>query len=326
MSIFSRRRFLKSSLATSGGLAVATANLDFAFADLLAGSHEFTSPTSAGRKLLFDISLAQWSLHRSIRGGKLDNLEFPEVAKREFGIEAIEYVNQFFMDKVKNQDYLSELKKRADDQGVKTLLIMCDGVGQLGAPDEDARTKAVEGHYAWVEASKFLGGHSIRVNAGSSGSREEQAKLAADGLARLSEFAGQHGLNVIVENHGGWSSDGSWLAGVIKEVGMDNCGTLPDFGNFNTGGGRSYDRYLGVEELMPFAKAVSAKSHDFDDDGNEIHTDYLKMMRIVLQAGYRGFVGIEYEGGKLGEFEGILATKSLLERVREELASEFDEG
>ena len=268
---------------------------------------------------LYQISLAQWSLHRTLRSGKLDNLDFAKTAKEEFGIEAIEYVNQFFADKASDKVYLADMKKRADDQNVKSLLIMCDGVGQLGAPSQAARKKAVEGHYDWVTAAKFLGCHSIRVNAGSSGTKEEQAKLAADGLARLSEFAAEHEMNVIVENHGGWSSSGEWLAGVIKSVGMDNCGTLPDFGNFNLGGGKTYDRYKGVKELMPFAKAVSAKSHDFDEDGNETKTDYHKMMKIVLDHDYHGFVGIEYEGGKLGEYAGIKATKNLLEKVHEEL-------
>ena len=157
---------------------------------------------------------------------------------------------------------------------------------------------------------------AIRVNAGSSGSYEEQQKLASDGLRRLSEHAKEAGLNVIVENHGGLSSNGEWLASVIKAVELPNCGTLPDFGNFRVSDEENYDRYKGVTELMPYAKAVSAKSHDFDDQGNEKHTDYAKMMKIVLEAGYKGFVGIEYEGGELDEYAGIKATKKLLIKVR----------
>jgi sugar phosphate isomerase/epimerase len=183
--------------------------------------------------------------------------------------------------------------------------------------------EAVKRHYKWVDAGKTLGCHSIRVNAASSGSYEDQVHRAADGLRGLSEYAKEAGLNVIVENHGGLSSNGQWLASVIEKVGMDNCGTLPDFGNFNMGGGQHYDRYQGIQELMPFAKGVSAKSHDFGDDGNEIHTDYVRMMKIVLDAGYRGFVGIEYEGGKIDEYAGIHATKKLLERVREQLAADY---
>ncbi len=291
-----RRDFMKSATAA----AVATATIP-AIAD-------------EKKKPLFKISLAQWSLHRAIFGGKIKNEDFAKVTKEEFNISCIEYVNQFFKDKAENMDYLKDLKKRADDLNVKTNLIMCDGEGRLGDPDNAKRTQAVENHYKWVLASKFLGGHSIRVNAASGGEYNEQLELAADGLSRLSEFAAKHKMNVIVENHGGLSSNGEWLAAVMKKVGMKNCGTLPDFGNFH-----DYDRYKGVEETMPFAKAVSAKSHDFDENGNETKTDYTKMMKIVLKHGYNGFVGIEYEGREKPEMEGIKQTKQLLLKVRKAL-------
>jgi len=264
---------------------------------------------------LFKISLAEWSLNKGIFGGKIDHLDFAKIAKEEFQIEGVEYVNQFFKDKAKDEKYLEEMRTRAADLGVRSLLIMCDGEGKLGDPDEKMRTTAVENHYKWADAAKYLGCHSIRVNAASDGSYDDQLKLAADGLRRLSEYAGKQDLNVIVENHGGLSSNGKWLSSVMKTVDLPNCGTLPDFGNFH-----EYDRYQGVEETMPFAKAVSAKSHEFDEKGNEIHTDYFKMMKIVLDAGYHGFVGIEFEGDKVDEFEGIRLTKALLERVREHLS------
>jgi sugar phosphate isomerase/epimerase len=276
---------------------------------------------------LYDISLAEWSFNKSLRGQTdtiMTNLDFP-AQTRALGIGAVEYVNQFFFDKAKDTAYLTELRNRCDSEGVKSLLIMCDRLGALGDRDNEKRTRAVENHYAWVEAAKFLGCHSIRVNAQSSGSYNDTQKLAADGLGRLSEFAKPYGVNVIVENHGGNSSNGEWLAETIAMVGMDNCGSLPDFGNFllsprNEKPEFWYDRYRGVAELMPSAKAVSAKSHDFDENGNEINTDYLRMMKIVVDAGYRGYVGIEYEGRNLSEVDGVLATKRLLERVREELA------
>lgn len=271
---------------------------------------------------LFKISLAQWSLHRAFFGRtmpKLDPLEFPVIAKKEYEIDAVEYVNQFYKGKGEDKTYLGELKKRCDDHGVTSVLIMCDGEGMLGDPDTAKRKKAVENHYKWVDAAKFLGCHSIRVNAASAGTYEEQMDRAADGLRMLSEYGDAQGINVIVENHGGLSSNGAWLAGTIKKVGHSRCGTLPDFGNFRINAKETYDRYQGVQELMPFAKGVSAKSHDFDAEGNEIHTDYRKMLKIVLAAGYRGYVGIEYEGGKLSEPDGIRATKRLLERVRDEL-------
>jgi L-ribulose-5-phosphate 3-epimerase len=270
-------------------------------------------PVAAPR---FKISLAEWSLHKTLFAGKLDNLDFPKAAKQQFGIDAVEYVNQFFKDKAKDSDYLAELTKRAADEGVTNVLVMCDGLGNLGDPDSAARAKAIENHFPWVEAAKRLGCHSIRVNASSTGSFEEQQKLAADGLGRLADYASQMQMNVIVENHGGLSSNGAWLAGVMQLVAKHNCGTLPDFGNFH-----DYDRYRGVEELMPFAKGVSAKSHEFDDAGNEVRTDYERMLRLVVGAGYHGYVGIEYEGTALPEAEGILATKKLLDRIRANMAA-----
>jgi len=272
---------------------------------------------------LFRISLAEWSLHRTLRSGRLDNLDFPRTARRAYTIDAVEYVNTFFKDRAEDTAYLRDLKGRADANGVRSLLIMCDGEGALGDPDALARTRAVENHYRWVTAAKFLGCHAIRVNAQSAGSPDEQRRLAADGLRRLTEFGARHEINVIVENHGGISSNGAWLASVMKTVDHPRCGTLPDFGNFETAPGEWYDRYRGVAELMPFAKAVSAKSHDFDAAGSERDTDYARMLRIVLDAGYRGYVGIEYEGDEISEDAGIRATKALLERVRADLARHY---
>lgn len=313
--LLSRRQFLLSTSTALGGFAAAAMLPRWAFGQ---------DPASASSSSLpYKISLAQWSLHRTLRAGKLDNLDFAKTARDEFGIEAVEYVNQFFKDKANDDAYLEQMKKRAADAGVKSLLIMCDGEGQLGDPNSEKRTQAVENHHKWVRAAKYLGCHSIRVNAASSGDFEEQQKLAADGLSRLSEYAKPMGLNVIVENHGGLSSHGRWLAGVMKMVDMDNCGTLPDFGNFSIRRGedpQQYDRYTGVDELMPYAKAVSAKTYDFDADGNETTIDYERMMQIVLDHGYHGFVGIEYEGQKLDEYEGIKKSKALLERVGSKLA------
>jgi len=272
-------------------------------------------------KPLYTISLAEWSLHKTLFGGKMKNIDFPAAAKRDYDIDAVEYVNQFFKDKAKDTAYLADLKQRAADAGVQNVLIMIDGEGNLGDADEAKRKKAVENHYPWVEAAKILGCHAIRVNAASRGSYDEQMKLAADGLRRLAEFGRERDMNVIVENHGGLSSNGAWLAAVIRQVGLPNCGTLPDFGNFKVSATETYDRYKGVAELMPLAKAVSAKSYDFDSDGNDNQIDYKRMMKIVVDAGYHGRVGIEFEGPRLSEPEGIRATKKLLERVRDELST-----
>ena len=304
-----RREFVKQASLAVGALGAAVST----------GCQSLGGGSSLS---LYDISLAQWSLNRQFFGGKLNALDFAKVTKEEFDLDAIEYVNQFFKDKANDEAYLGKLKSRAADHGVKSLLIMVDGEGSLGHGDTAERNKAVLNHHKWADAAKFLGCHSIRVNAATTGngSFEEKQKLAADGLRSLSEYGANLGLNVIVENHGGLSSNGAWLAGVMKIVNLPNCGTLPDFGNFNVGDGKWYDRYHGVAELMPFAKAVSAKSHEFDEKGDEVRTDYRRMMSIVLAAGYHGYVGIEYEGSKVDAYTGIKKTKQLLETVRDELS------
>lgn len=290
------------------------------------GSETETSSTAmATPSLFFKISLAEWSLHKALQAGQLTNLDFPAKAKNDFGISAVEYVNQFFQDKAKDTAYLTELKKRCDDLGVTSVLIMVDNEGALADSDAKKRQEAVENHYRWVDAAKFLGCHSIRVNCFGTATPEEHAKLGADGLRKLSEYAQTANINVIVENHGGHSSNGQWLAGVIQSVGLPNCGTLPDFGNFCVRREKGdmwespcveqYDRYKGVEELMPFAKGVSAKTYDFDANGNCVESDYARMLPIVKKAGYTGYIGIEYEGSQLSEEDGIRATKALLERV-----------
>ena len=309
MKKMNRREFVKQSSLAVGAMG----------ATVSVGCQSLAGGSSTS---LYDISLAQWSLNRQFFGGKLNALDFAKVTKEEFDLDAIEYVNQFFKDKANDESYLGQLKSRAADHGVKSLLIMVDGEGSLGHGDTAERNKAVQNHHKWAKAAQFLGCHSIRVNAATTGngSFEEKQKLAADGLRSLSEYGAKLGLNVIVENHGGLSSNGAWLAGVMKIVHLPNCGTLPDFGNFNVGDGKWYDRYQGVAELMPFAKAVSAKSHEFDEKGDEVRTDYRRMMSIVLAAGYHGYVGIEYEGSKVDAYTGIKKTKQLLEAVRDELS------
>jgi len=323
-------RHLPGPITRRSFLAGAAAALPAAYSLTLDGCAPEPGSGGAGnpadQERLFRISLAEWSLHRTLNSGELDNLDFPRVTREEYGIEAVEYVNSFFKDKAEDTAYLTELKTRCDDHGIRSLLIMCDGEGAIGDPDSAARTRAVENHFRWVEAARFLGCHSIRVNAQSQGTADEQRELAADGLRRLTQFADGHEINVIVENHGGLSSNGAWLSSVMETVDHPRCGTLPDFGNFNLGNGETYDRYRGVEELMPFAKAVSAKSHVFDEAGNEREMDYVRLMRIVLDAGYRGYVGIEYEGSEVGEPEGIRSTKALLERVRDILSPEYGAG
>ncbi len=320
-----RRQFLK----LMGGLAIgATGVACMDNSSDKKTDEKSTASAEASKQLFFEISLAQWSLHKTLFEKKMDNLDFAAKARKDFGIGVVEYVNQFFKDKAKDTNYLNEMLKRCSDNEVKNHLIMIDGEGDIGHKVEAERIKAVENHYKWVDAAKHLGCATIRVNAAGQGTAEEIAKTAADGLTRLGEYAEKVGINVIVENHGGYSSNGAWLAGVMKEVNKPNVGTLPDFGNFcikrEEGNWRNcldaYDRYQGTTELMPFAKGVSAKSHDFDEQGNEKETDYTKMLQIVKAAGFKGYIGIEYEGEVLSEDEGIRKTKALLEKAGASLA------
>lgn len=306
-----RRTFLAQSSGILAGLALPSA--------LPAAARQ---PAPA-----FRISLAEWSLHKALFRGELHPLDFPVVARRTYGIDAVEYVNAFFL---RSGDFTRELARRADGEGVKSLLIMVDDEGRLGDPDEALRRDAVDRHRRWIDTAKALGCHSIRVNARSAGAPDEQMRLMADGLRRLAEHGAAAGVNVLIENHGGLSSDGEWLAGLMKLAGHPRVGTLPDFGNWRQtewggpdGGAKAaeFDRYRGVELMMPFAKGVSAKSHDFDAAGNETSTDFARMLRIVRAHGYAGYVGIEYEGARMSERDGILATKRLLERERERLAA-----
>ena len=268
----------------------------------------------------FEISLAEWSLHRALYGNQMTNLDFPSVARRDYDIGVVEYVNSFFKDKARDERYLGELLVRCRDAGVTNRLIMIDGEGELAHADDAERRQAIENHRRWVDCAALLGCMAIRVNAAGSGDPGEMQRRAADSLVQLANYGNDKKIAVIVENHGGWSSNGEWLAGVMKLAADPRVGTLPDFGNFNLGGGKTYDRYQGIAEMMPFAKAVSAKSHEFDERGEEVHTDYHRMLRIVTQAGYHEHVGIEYEGEKHSEAEGIRLTKALLEKVRAELA------
>ncbi len=310
-----RREFLRRSGAAAGAV-------------LLLPTGAFSAAPSLRSGELFRISLAQWSLHRTIFAGELDPFEFPAIIREQYELDAVEYVNTFYRDHATDPRYFARLARHADEAGVRSLLIMCDGEGALGDPDAALRARAVDNHRKWLDAAARLGCHSIRVNVHSQGTYDEQLRLAADGLRRLAELGDDHGLDVIVENHGGLSSNGAWLAAVVRAADHPRAGTLPDFGNFriSTDPEEWYDRYQGVAELMPFARGVSAKSHEFDERGEETGTDFTRMMRIVLDAGYRGYVGIEYEGDGLSEHEGILATNRLLECVRTRLAPQYQAG
>lgn len=320
-----RRQFL-------GTLGLATAGLSVA------------NSLMAETKPWFEISLAEFSLAGSLYSGKLKNMEFPARAKNDFGISAVEYVSMFWKDKGQDQSYLGELKQRTGDLGVRNVLIMVDGEGDLGTTDDGKRKTAVENHYKWVDAAKFLGCHSIRVNMTGEGSPEEIMKAGVDGYGRLVEYGAKAGIGVIIENHINVSTNPDWLVKLLKQIKSPYAGCLPDFGNFterempktmdmegfkNAKVLHEFDKYDGVKKLMPFAKGVSAKTHLFDEKGNCTDTDFARMMPIVKKGithNFKGFIGIEYEGGfmkmmgakedYLDEDAGIKATKALLEKAK----------
>jgi L-ribulose-5-phosphate 3-epimerase len=298
----SRRLFLEGTVA-SGAL--------MGLGSRVALAADESGKPAAGKIGDFKISLAEWSFHKSLFAKKIDNLDFPKIAREDYGIEGVEFVNQFFKDKAHDSAYLKELKKRANDFGVTCVLIMIDGEGDMSAVDDEARNKAVENHKKWVDAAASLGCHAIRINTGGHYSPTDVAKVA-ESCGLLTDYGTKNGISVICENHGGPSSNPDALIALMKAVGKPTFGTLPDFGNFPT----TVDTYEAIARMMPYAKGVSAKSYDFDESGKETKLDFARIMKIVTDAGYHGFVGIEYEGSRLGEPEGIRATKKLLESVR----------
>ena len=301
-----RRKFITRSLTAGAGLA---------FVNPAFGS--FTSAQSATQSL--EISLAQWSLHRKLFAGDMDHLDFARMSQG-FGCVGLEYVNAFFKDKATDVSYLKEMNSRAEDHQQKNILIMIDGEGGLAEKNAKKRFVNIENHYKWVEAAQVLGCHSIRVNLSGGEDRLDAQKAGIDSLNRLAEFAKSYDVSVLVENHGGFSSDGNWLSNVMQNVSRENIGTLPDFGNFCIERKEQecisdYDRYQGMSELMPFAKALSAKSHGFDEQGNETQSDFFRMIEIAKKNQYSGYVGIEFEGTMDSEEEGIIKTKNLLDKA-----------
>lgn len=321
-STLSRRHFLTASAGILGGLGVAS--------NLTACANQTGSPHASASPFHFDISLAQWSLHKAFFAQEIAPLDFPVVARKTYDIGAVEYVNQFFSDKARDLNFLRQLKQRAEDHGVTNSLIMIDGEPELSSTDGSVRTAGIEGHKKWVEAAKFLGCSAIRVNLHGEGTADEWQRHSTESLVALCDFSKDFNIKILVENHGGFSSNGKLLAAVMQAVNNPLCGTMPDFGNFcvrrrdgdmwESPCVEQYDIYQGVAELLPYAGAVSAKSFNFDAQGNEPDIDFRAMLKLVKAAQYSGYVGIEYEGSALGEEAGIRATKLLLERLRQELA------
>lgn len=308
-----RRNFIKNTFLGAGAI-------------MIAPSLDLKTIQNSG----LEISLAEWSLHRALQEGKIDHLDFPSIARKDYNISIVEYVNGFFggnkmdfKEAGKNNAYLNELLKRSKDAGVVNHLIMVDDEGPLAIPEEKERLQAVDNHKKWIEAAKLLGCLTVRVNLHGNGAPDAKKAASIDALSRLGDFAKTMQINVVTENHGHESSNGAWVADIMKQVNRSNVGTLPDFGNFclsddwgNTQGDCKdlYDRYQGVRELMPFAKGVSAKTYDFDSNGEQPKMDYKRLIDIVRASGFKGYIGVEYEGNTQPEEEGIRKTKLLIEK------------
>jgi sugar phosphate isomerase/epimerase len=269
------------------------------------------------------ISLAQWSLHRSFRDASLDPVDFASIAMEKYKIDAVEYVNGLYPEKGADEGFWNNMKTRSAEAGVKNLVMMVDDEGDLGTASEKERLQSVENHYKWVHAAKLLGCATMRVNAFGDADREIYRMAIMDGMSRLADYAAKLDINIVIENHGLFSSDAALIAGIIKEVNRTNFGAFPDFGNWclsakwgTTQGDcdKVYDRYKGVAELLPYAKAVSAKSYNFNEQGEDTKIDYYRMMKIVKDSDYKGYIGIEYEGMEKSEHEGILITKKLMKK------------
>ncbi|ETN94558.1 Sugar phosphate isomerase/epimerase [Zhouia amylolytica] len=328
-----RRIFIKNT--SQFGLALSVLGITSCADNKKKKEPENTVTIEDPKDPFFKLSLAQWSVHKMIHNNELDPMNFAAKAS-EWGFAGLEYVNHLYnkeLDKNTNlalsvNKLTTELNKRSKDNNVENLIMMVDlpgDIGSLASGDSAMRKKAIESHQLWADASAALGCHSMRVNLHGNSELEGWKNFSAESLAKLSEYAAQQNLNIIVENHGGFSSNGQYLSEVMKTVDMDNCGTLPDFGNFcikkeNGECVDEYDRYTGLKELLPYAKGVSAKSYDFDAEGNETTIDYQKALQLVKDSGYSGFIGVEYEGGRLSEEDGIKATRDLLIRIGSALA------
>lgn len=287
--------------------------------------------TVTNKDSFFKTSLAQWSIHKSIREDGLSPYEFAKIA-HELGFEGLEYVNALYSDVTNSEDKASAMEefiKRNNDlaakYNLKNVLIMIDGEGDLASSNPEERMIALENHKLWIDAASKMNCSAIRINLKGEKEIENWIKYSVESFGALGEYAKPLNINVIVENHGGLSSNASLLMKVINQVNLENCGTLPDFGNFCMSEGYGslkennckdlYDPYLGISEMLPKAFGLSAKSYAFDSNGDETSLDYYRLLSIAKDAGYNGFIGVEYEGNILSEKDGIIATKKLLEKA-----------
>ena len=328
--INSRRKFLKNTFSV--------------FSTTLLAPNLFAKKIDKSK---MDIGLQMYSFAPLIMQGKFDLLGFPDLVKNTYGINGAEYWSIPFMGRENDRDFLNDLKRRSDDNGVDNLIILVDDIDiktmqsgpSLASSNKNDRDTAIDYHKKWVDVAKNIGCHSIRINLRSEEENDQKIlENSSESISKLIEFSKQDIISIVIENHGGITGDADWLVSLMKNVDSKHLGTLPDFGTYNFCIKRGnlnfqslsencedqYDKYLGVKKLMPYAKGVSAKSHEFDKDGEELSTNYSRMIKIISESNYKGYITIEYEGAMKGMFggegtylsphEGILATKKLINK------------
>ena len=300
-----RRRILK--LGVASGLAWVASPRTQVLGDL-------SNPPRVVAPDWLTLAVQQYSFNRQLRSGEMNILDFPKTVVEGTGIKALEYFNGHIEDKMKDTAFFKQLRKRSNDLGAVNTMMLCRSKNAVDSPDAKIRKLAIEGYRPWLEATRVLGGKYIRVDTRHKGEAEKQKGFAVAGLRSLCKVADEYEMGILVENHGNHSGNGAWLADVMKKVDLANCGTLPDFQNF-----KEYDPYQGVAEMMPWAKILCAKSKSFDDNGDEENVDYRKMLKIAKAAGFRGYIGIEFEGHGIDPVVGINSTKQLIQKVMREL-------
>ena len=294
-----------------------------------------------------DIALQVYSFAPELLQGKFQILDFPRIIRNDYNISGAEYWSIAFLGKEKDNEFIKSLRNNSKEFGVDNLIILVDNIDiqtmksgpSLASSIKTERDSAIDFHKQWVEVAKEIGCHSIRVNLRS---KEDDNKKILDNssksLHELIEFSKNYKINIVVENHGGITGDADWMVDLMENINSKYLGTLPDFGssNFCVNKGEldlegitnrcenQYDKYDGVKKLMPYAKGVSAKSHNFNEEGEELSTDFSRMIKIISESDYDGYITIEYEGAIMSMYgqgenylnsnEGIIATKKLIEK------------
>jgi len=307
-----RRQFIHKNLFAAGGVMGLSQ-----FPGLL------QEAWASDLKSEFKVSIAPWSLTRKPYGENdpdgIHFLDYPLVA-RELGFEAIEHDNLHYPGDLPNDKHLAKMKQRTEEAGVTNTLILCGALGDIADSRKSRRKKANFNYERWIEAAQFLGCHQVRVVCSDhiDIDWDEKMKLTVEAVSKLADFAQGHSIELLIENHNGYTSNPNWLVEMIQKVNRPNCGILGDFTEWRIEQNPDVlypDPYKGYEILAPYVKSVGAKSTTFDVLGNELVTDYPRMFEILNKVGYQGYIAVEYFGNDLPRRKGTTMTKELVERI-----------